>query len=114
MARVTKAQQHDAIHYLTDNESYHLQPGETVYTSHHAPATYLRLFAIRQNSATGEYYPANITHLAARALGIAPKDKGGEWYLQNTVVGMDRGFDVVYRLSYKLFGDGYALNHRWL
>lgn len=28
--------------------------------------------------------------------------------------GMDMGFDLVYRLSMELYGDGYALNARWL
>lgn len=28
--------------------------------------------------------------------------------------GMDMGFDIAYNLSAKLYGDGYALNHRWL
>lgn len=28
--------------------------------------------------------------------------------------GMDVGFDVVYNLSYCLFGDGDSLGHRWL
>lgn len=28
--------------------------------------------------------------------------------------GMDMGFHLAYNLSYVLYGDGYALNHRWL
>ena len=28
--------------------------------------------------------------------------------------GMDMGFELVYSLAQKLYGDGYALNHRWL
>jgi hypothetical protein len=28
--------------------------------------------------------------------------------------GMDMGFELVYSLSQALYGDGYALNHRWL
>ena len=28
--------------------------------------------------------------------------------------GMDMGFDLIYRLSMELYGDGYALNARWL
>lgn len=28
--------------------------------------------------------------------------------------GMDMGFHVVYSLSYALFGDGYALNQKWI
>lgn len=27
--------------------------------------------------------------------------------------GMDMGFDLIYRLSYQLYGDGYAIKHRW-
>lgn len=28
--------------------------------------------------------------------------------------GMDMGFDLAYSLARRLYGDGYALNHRWL
>ena len=28
--------------------------------------------------------------------------------------GMDMGFHLVYTLSSKLYGDGYAINHEWL
>ncbi len=28
--------------------------------------------------------------------------------------GMDMGFDLVYSISHAVFGDGYALNHRWI
>lgn len=28
--------------------------------------------------------------------------------------GMDMGFDIAYRLSLTLHGDGYALSHRWV
>lgn len=28
--------------------------------------------------------------------------------------GMDMGFDLVYSLAHKLYGDGYALKHQWL
>ena len=28
--------------------------------------------------------------------------------------GMDMGFDIAYRLGFKLYGDGYVLKHEWL
>lgn len=28
--------------------------------------------------------------------------------------GMDMGFEIAYRLGQKLYGDGYALKHKWL
>lgn len=28
--------------------------------------------------------------------------------------GMDMGFEIAYNLSHALYGDGYALKHRWL
>jgi len=31
-----------------------------------------------------------------------------------TGVGTDVGFEIVYNLSYCLFGDGYKLKHKWL
>lgn len=137
MPRVTKSQQQESQHYLTDPESYGIKPGDTIYTSHHNPETYLKLFVVktRADKPAGPDNPpriVNITWYAARALGISPKDKHGEWYLRNPVYGMDRGFDVVYRLSATLFRDmpeeerakhspfqgstdaGYLLEHRWL
>ena len=57
-------------------------------------------------------YPYDYTYLASIALGWKLSDKydgikvGG--------CGMDMGFHLIYSLSYALYGDGYAINQRWL
>lgn len=117
-----------AIHLLTAAapDGHGIEPGDTIYCSHHAPSTYLKLFVIKPvNNAPGglslrykgikeQHVPVNITLLVAQALELTPKDKNGSWYIHNPVVGMDRGFDIVRRLSRRLFNDDYAISQRWL
>lgn len=49
-------------------------------------------------------------HAIAEVLGRRVKDDA----IICHGAGMDMGFELVYALSLKLYGDGYALNHRWL
>lgn len=51
-----------------------------------------------------------LTWRAAQVLGWPMKGD----YLRVTGCGMDMGFHVVYSLARCLYGDGYALTHRWL
>ena len=46
-------------------------------------------------------------------IGIAKRKHRQEGLVVNGC-GMDMGFDLVYRLSYELFGKGNALRHEWL
>ena len=55
--------------------------------------------------------PLHMHHHAARALGLSIGKCDG---VLVEGVGMDMGFDLVYRLSCQLFGDGYALRHEWI
>jgi hypothetical protein len=50
-------------------------------------------------------------HVAALTGRKRPANRDG---VQCDGCGMDMGFDLVYRLSMELYGDGYALNARWL
>lgn len=130
----TMTQQERQRYYLTDTESYHLQPGDTVYVAHQdSNGTFLKLYIARLDH-HGTPVIHNITWAAAHAMGIKPRDRRGEWVIHNPVVGMDRGFDLVYSLSHVLFKDrdnirdqnretgghhdsndpGYLLSHRWL
>jgi hypothetical protein len=88
-----------------------LKPGDTVYT------------ILRHVSASGmsrcldiciikEDKPLRLTWSAARALDAA-YDKKRET-LRVFGVGEDKGFATIYNLSHLLFGDGYALQHRWI
>lgn len=122
MSAVTKTEQQEAIDHLTSADGYNIKPGDTIYTNtRNDSGTQLKLFVVKPNN-QGEYVPFDITWYAARAIGTKPYDrKGSEWVIRNPVYGMDRGFDLVYRLARSLFpGDdtqtnsGYALNHRWL
>lgn len=51
-------------------------------------------------------------HLVADALGrkVDQRHSGVKCH----GAGMDMGFELVYSLGMKLYGDGYALRHRWL
>lgn len=95
-----------ALAYLRES----VQRDETVYTViHHTArsgAAVIGLFVIHDNK------PVKIAHLASRVLGLKyDRDHGGVWADTN---GMDRGFEIVYSLAHAVFGDGYALDHRWL
>ncbi len=57
-------------------------------------------------------YPLNYTHLVAKALGSKVSDRYDG--IKRVGCGMDMGFDLIYNLSYVLYGDGYAINQRWL
>lgn len=127
----TMTEQERQRFYLTDPESYNVQPGDTVYTAHQgANGTFLKLYIVRCDEERGPRI-VNITWQAAHAMGIKPRDRRGEWTIHNPVYGMDRGFDIVYRLSASLFRDmsprtvwadspynsndpGYLLRHQWL
>jgi predicted component of type VI protein secretion system len=56
--------------------------------------------------------PLRFTWSAATALGLTYDRKREALRIDGC--GMDVGFDVTYRLSYLLHGDGYSLKHRWL
>jgi hypothetical protein len=88
-----------------------LKPGDTVYTIlRHVSASgmsrSLDVLTIRNNK------PLRLTWSAATALGTAYDRKIDA--IRVSSVGEDAGFSTVYHLSLVLFGDGYALTHRWL
>ncbi|OAM88504.1 hypothetical protein OH491_10490 [Termitidicoccus mucosus] len=88
-----------------------LKPGDTVYTIlRHVSASGMSrgmdVYTISGNK------PRRLTWSAAKALD-ATYDRRKET-LRVSGVGEDAGFATVYHLSCKLFGDGYALLHRWL
>jgi len=60
---------------------------------------------------TGAPEVADYTLSVARVLGWKATDRG-ELVVRGA--GMDMGFHTVYTLASKLYGDGYALNHRGL
>jgi len=89
----------------------YLKPGDTVYTilrsvSASGMCRCLDLLTIQDNQ------PWRLTWSVATALDRTYDKKRSA--LRVSGAGTDVGFDTVYNLSWKLFGDGYALNHRWL
>ena len=55
-----------------------------------------------------------ITHTAARALGYKVINAGGFNAIRQHGGGMDMGFNLVYNLSYALYGNGSSLKQAWL
>lgn len=98
---------------LLDPEWGVIKRGATLYTSWHGTGTSIKVYVIQQDDDQAPII-RNITALIADLIQYPKQRKGGDTYVRNTVVGMDRGFDVVYTASSILFNDGYALNHQWL
>lgn len=61
--------------------------------------------------ANGEQGPEDVSFLVARAVGRRLDKRGG---VVCRGVGMDMGFDLAYSLAGVLYGEGYALSHRWV
>jgi hypothetical protein len=91
--------------------------GSTVYTilssvSASGMTRWINVYGVRQNRPV----------YAAGLMAVAWPDhwKRGKWGSGNVDslkvegAGMDMGFHVAYSLAQSLYGDGYALNHRWL
>jgi len=103
-----QAERAEAIDYLRNS---YLKAGDTVYTSllHVSKSGMSRLidlYAIRDNT------PLRITWNVAKAIDGTYDRRGNA--LRVSGAGTDVGFASVYQLSHTLFGDGYALKHRWL
>jgi len=105
--RVTAEEREEAVARLKEI----LKPGDTVYTilRHVSRSGMTRVICplvVKDNR------PIMFPRLAAKVLGERyDPDRYG------VVVhgcGMDMGFHLVYELAHALFGNGYALDHRWL
>ena len=108
----TKTQKEEAKNTLLEM----LKPGECVYTildrvSPSGMMREIRLVLLKIDD-KGEVYTLHPNHSASILLGV-PRSKKGDG-LRVKGCGMDMGFHLVYELSYALFGDGYALKHRWM
>ncbi len=89
-----------------------VKPGDTLYTilRHVSRSGMMRYISVItfQN---GEPLHLDYCVAVVTGSGLAPGYDPG---VKRTGCGMDMGFDIVYSLSYRLFGDGYALKQRWL
>jgi len=106
--QTVQAERAKAIDYLRGD---YLKAGDTVYTIlRHVSASgmsrLLDVYCIKDNK------PLRLTWNVAVALERT-YDRRKE-ALRVSGAGEDVGFATVYHLSHTLFGDGYALQHRWL
>jgi len=88
-----------------------LQEGDTVYTVlRYISNTGLRrsvsVYVIKEN------IPIYLDWYVAKVIGWKRDEKHDGIIV--TGVGTDVGFEIVYNLSYCLFGNGYKLKHKWL
>jgi hypothetical protein len=113
--KYTKQEIEEAKSYLLE----YLKPGDTVYTilCHVSRSGMMRSINLvipttdvrNDETHLGIY---SVTHLVAKVLDY-PRDKNDNG-LRVSGGGMDMGFALVSNLSYKLFGNEYALKHAWL
>lgn len=106
--RVTKADyKQDRIEQIKK----YVKEGDTLHTivTHVARtgmSRHIRVFAIVDND------PVDLSSWIAGALDMRYIQKSNSVMIGGC--GMDMGFALVYDLAHALFGDGYALNQRWL
>lgn len=88
-----------------------IKPNDILYTQlkHVSKSGMTRHIAVRKIE---NDYPYDYTYLVAKALDGKISDKYDG--IKREGCGMDMGFDLIYHLSYVLYGDGYAIKQRWL
>lgn len=89
-----------------------LTKGQTVYTvNHHTSRSGMqRAISVHVVTESGEF--RDISSLVAEAglYKISTHHRG----LKVNGCGMDMGYAVVHNIASHVFGDGYALDHRWI
>jgi hypothetical protein len=95
-----------------------LERGDTVHTilehvSKSGMQRTIRLVVLKVDD-NGKPFALHPNYLAGRVLDVRQETRRAGDGLIVRGCGMDMGFDLVYRLSHALFGDGYALKHAWL
>ena len=88
-----------------------IKEGDTLWTQlqHVSKSGMTRHIGVRHIK---DNYPLNYTYIVAKALGSKVSDRYDG--IKREGCGMDMGFDLIYNLSYVLYGDGYAIKQRWL
>lgn len=117
MPRISTQEREESIALLREQ----FPKGATVWTilSHVSRSGMLRHIRVIQLEAmsgpdgTAEAWPRYWTYHVHRALGF-PITSKGEDALKVSGCGMDMGFHVAETLSRVLYGESYALKHRWL
>tara|TARA_R100000734_G_C3295603_1_gene86828 strand:- start:377 stop:685 length:309 start_codon:yes stop_codon:yes gene_type:complete len=86
--------------------------GSTAYTlvTKVAPSGMSRHILVAGSRKTGKVQ--NMSWYISKFLDWKYKDNTRSVFVEGC--GMDMGFHLVYTLSSKLYGDGYAIEHQWL
>ena len=66
------------------------------------------------NQFSGEVAPTWPSYWVSKVTGYRYSEATGHNAVVVNGCGTDAGFEVAYSLAYVLWGDGYALKHRWL
>lgn len=112
---MTKQQQAERDEAIAKFQQF-VQKGDTLATAlyHTSRSGMLRsidVITTVQND-KGRWEPFSLSFLAARILDRKfDRDNGG---VRCSGSGMDMGFELVYSLSRAVYGDGYAIKHKWL
>ena len=87
--------------------------GSTAYTKlvHCSKSGMTRIISVMAIKKNEPYY---LNHHISEILSFKKAEKFGEYGLKVGGCGMDMGFHLIYTLSYKLYGDGYAIKQRWI
>ena len=104
--------QEQAIEQLKER----IKPNDILYTqlAHVSRSGMTRFIKVRllKPDHTGECYPYDWTCAAAVALGWKLSERYDA--IEVGGCGMDMGFHLISNLSRVLYGDDYAIKHRWL
>jgi hypothetical protein len=107
--KYTKQEVNEALEYLHK----YLKPSDKVYTilRQVSRSGMSRHISVLRGTRTGDiaeaHEPHDITYLVARVLGERRDDKDGGLVVSGC--GMDMGFEIVYRLGYALFPNGFEV-----
>ena len=87
--------------------------GSTAYTKliHCSKSGMTRIISVMSIKKNQPYYH---NHSVSEILSFKKAEKFGEYGLKIGGCGMDMGFHLIYTLSCKLYGDGYAIKQRWI
>lgn len=111
--KYSKAEQEEARAWFEQ----HAPRGSTVYTildrvSRSGMNRVIRVLIIQDGKEKNDPAIFHPNYSAARLLGYSQEKRGDG--LKVSGCGMDMGFHVVYSIAQAVYGDGYALKHRWL
>ena len=98
---------------MTEDLKEYFPEGSTAYTTvtKVAPSGKSRHIKVTKTRKGSEEI-LNWSYQIAKLLDMKYKDKTASIYIQGG--GMDMGFALIYNLASELYGDGYAIKHRWI